>query len=54
MGQIFQCMPKIPEDDKDKPPSDQPPQSHYNPSESHENPMEVHSISFQDNYVEPF
>ena len=47
-------MPKIPEDDEDKPPSDQHPQSHYNPSESHENPMEVHSISFQDNYVEPF
>ena len=38
---------KIPEDDNDKPLSNQPPQSHDNMRESNDNPREVHSISFQ-------
>ena len=42
----------MPEDNNNKPPSDQPLQSYDNPRESHANPMEVHSIPFQDEDLE--
>ena len=45
---------KIPEDDNNEHPSDQPPQSHDNPRESHDNQREVNSIPLQDEELEPF
>ena len=47
-GNIDGTCHKITEDENEKPPSDQSPQSHDNPRDLNDNPIEVHSIPLQD------